>query len=181
MGGQSDQEKAAEKQYNQVSSFNPTVRNRFANMRLPYAPGGMLPEYNKATASGMRDIQKQTGTNVKQAQKSTAAGLQSRGMGGSILEDAIGKARAQEAEGGTNAIRKFMTSRLSGIPNIMNLANQTQMGLTGKQQGVDFQNIANMFNKFGAQGAALGGLSDDTWLDDTLAVGNTVGNFIPLI
>lgn len=180
-GGESDQEAASKKQYEQISRFNPTVQNRFNNLNLPFSPAGMLPAFNRATEAGVRDIGKQTGSNVKRAQKSTAAGLQSRGYGGSILEDAIAKARSSESEKGTNAIRSLLTSRMAQIPGIMNQANRTQLALTQGAQGADFQNIANMFNKFGAQGAAIGGLSDDTWFDDLLAVGNTAGQFIPLI
>jgi len=180
MGGESEQEKAAKRQYQQVSAFDPRVRNRFEGLNLPFAPESLLPAFKKGTTSGVRDLRKQTGTNVKQAQKSTAAGLQSRGFGGSILEDAIAKARARESETGTNAIQRFLTSRLGQEPGVMDLANRTQLGLTGAQQNVDFSNIANMFNKFGAQMGAIGGLSDDTLLDDLLALGNTAGGFIPL-
>jgi len=180
MGGKSDQEKASEKQYADISKFNPTVQNRFEGNVLPHAPNSFLPAFNQATQAGVKDLGRQTGKNIKTAQKSTTAGMQSRGYGGSILQDAIAKARAGESETGTNAIKNLLTQRLGMLPGVMGAANQQQMGLLGAQQGVDFGNIQNMFNKFGAKGGAIQGLSDDTWLDSLLAVGNTAAGFVPL-
>lgn len=182
MGGQSDQEKAAERQYQEISRFNPNVRNRFDQPGLlPHDPGSLLPAHRRATEKGVRTLGSQTDKNIKTAQKSVTAGGQSRGLGGSILEDAVAKARAKESEGGTSAINKFLTNRLGQESNVMNQANQTQLALTGGAQGADFENIMNMFRKFGAQGGAISGLDDSTFLTDLLAVANTAGNFVPLL
>ena len=63
----------------------------------------------------------------------------------------------------------------------MSEANKQGLALTGAQQGVDFQNIMNMFQKFASMGGAIGGLDDDTFLDELFAGLNTASNFIPLI
>jgi len=181
MGGQSDQEKAAQNQYNQVSGFNPNVKNRFDNFNLPYDPKSLVGSFNHATSAGVNTIKRNTKSKVNAAGKSAAAGLQSRGYGGSVLEDAISKARAKESEGGTKSITSLLTSRLGQLPGVLSSANQQSTIVPRLGQQTDFQNIANMFNKFGLQGNAIQGLSDNTWLDDALAVGNTAGQFLPFL
>lgn len=182
MGGDSEQEKASKGLFGQISGFNPTARNRFDQPGvLPHSPSSFLPTHRTATKSGVGDLRRQTGENVKTAQKSVTAGGQSRGLGGSVLEDAIAKSRATASGQGTNAIRKFLTSRKGQETGVMDVANKTGLALTGAQQGVDFQNILNMFQKFNSMGGAIGGLDDDTFLDDLMAGLNTASNFVPLI
>jgi len=176
MTGKSDRENASEGLFSQIKGFNPSVKNRFDQPGvIPYNPNSFVPAFNRATDKGIADLTKQIDTNVKTAQKSATAGLQSRGLGGSILEDMIAKQRATAQEGGTNAIQRFLTSRQGQLPGVMNLANQTGLNLAQGQQGADFQNILNFFQKFGLLGGAAGGLSDDTTLDDIFAILNTAG------
>lgn len=176
-GGSSDQEKAAEKQYNQIGAYNPTARNRYDKMNLFRYPD-MAKSLDKYTTKAGDKIKGDTATNVNEAGKATAASGQSRGFGGSILQDMITKARTQQAAGGTNALKDLMLKRLSMEPGLMQMDNSNQFAQTGGAQGVDMQNIINMFTKFGAQGNAMAGLDNDTWFDDALAIGNTVGGFI---
>lgn len=181
MSGQSDQEKASGKLYSQVSGYNPKVKNRYDNPNaLPFSGNRMITAFNNATNKGVKDLKRSTTENVNRAQKSTTAGLQSRGYGGSILEDAIAKARAEASGQGTNAIRSLMTNRLNQLPGLMQQGNLNQLAMLSGATGVDFGNVKNMFNKFGMEGGAIQGLSDDTWLDDLLAVANTAGGFVPL-
>lgn len=177
-GGQSDQEKAAEKQYNQIGAFNPTVKNRYDKMNLFRYPE-MAKSVDKYTKAGENAIKTDTATNVAEAGKSTAASGQSRGFGGSILQDMISKAKTQQSAGGTNALRDLMLKRLSMEPGLMQQDNANQFAQVGGASGIDMQNIMNMFRKFGSQQGAMAGLDNGTWFDDLLAVGNTAAQFIP--
>jgi hypothetical protein len=180
MGGKSDQEKAAEGLFGEISQFDPRVKNRFDQPgAVPFRPSEFLPQFDVATEKGVGTLRRQTEKNVKTAAKGTTAGAQSRGLGGSILEDAVAKARARESEGGTSAINRFLTSRAGQRTGAMSEAQRAGMQLTGAQQAVDLQDIMNMFQKFGLKGTALQGLDPDTWFDDILAIGNVVAEFIP--
>lgn len=181
MTGKSDQEKASEGLFSSIKGFDPTAKNRFTQPGvLPHKPSSLLNTFRGATKSGVKDLSRQTDKNVKTAQKSTTAGLGSRGFGGSILEDAVAKSRSTASGQGTNAIRKFITDRKGQETGVKALANKQGLQLTGAQQGVDFQNILNMFQKFGSLGSAIGGLDDDTFLDELFAGLNTASNFVPL-
>ena len=174
MVGNSSKEQASKGLYGDISGFDPNVKNRFDNAGvLPFNPSSLVPAFNRATDKGVSTLKRMSGENVKTAQQSTTAGLQSRGYGGSILEDAIAKSRARTSGQGTNAIQQFLTNRAGQLPGVMNQANQTGLRLTGAQQGVDFQNILNMFRKFGSQQGSIKGLSDTTTFDDILALGKT--------
>ena len=159
MAGKSDQEKAAERQYSTVSKFNPTARNRFEGMQLPFDPKSFGAMFDRGTGAGAQLLKKQTKQDVGAATKATTAGLQSRGAGGSVLQDAIAKARAGVSAGGTNALQKFMVNRLGQKPQVLAGANQQSLAIPQL-----------------AQGESIGMLGDDTWLDDVLAVGNTAAN-----
>jgi hypothetical protein len=181
MGGKSDQEKASEQLFGQISGFDPRVKNRFDDPNLlAFDPKSMVRKFQQGTQSGIDQLKRATGENVKTAQKSTAAGLQSRGLGGSILEDAIAKSRAKASGQGTSAINDLLVKSQQLLPGVMNQANRTSLGVAQGAQGADFQNIMNMFRKFGAQGGALGGLDDSTLFTDILDIGKTAASFIPL-
>lgn len=173
--GSSDQEAAAKKQYNQVSQYNPTVENRYNNAKL-FGAKDMFGKVDEYTKMGEDVIKKDTAGKVKDAGQSTAAAGQSRGYGGSILEDMIAKSKSKANEGGTSALQQLMLKRLGMAPGIMGQANQTELGRLGGATGVDMGNAQNMFNKFAQQMGAIGGLSDDTWLDDLMGGLNTAGS-----
>lgn len=176
--GSSDQEKAAQKSYDQISGYNPTVKNRYNNMNL-FGYKDMSGAADKYTKAGEGVIKQQTLENVKDAGKSTAAAGQSRGYGGSILEDMIAKAKTGAAKGGTSALKDLMLKRLGMVPGMMQQDNANKFGQTAGATGVDMSNVQNMFGKFGMQNNAIAGLSDDTWFTDMLALANTAGGFIP--
>lgn len=178
MSGKSDQEQAAEKQYQQVSHYNPTVANRYNNMNL-FGYKDMASAVDKYTKAGEGAIKQQTLEDVNTAGKSTAAAGQSRGYGGSILEDMIAKAKTGAAKGGTSALKDLMLRRLGMQPGMMQQDNANKFTQTAGATGVDMGNVQNMFNKFGMQNNAIAGLSDDTWFTDLLALGNTAAQFIP--
>lgn len=177
MGGKSDQEKASEKLYGEVSGFNPTAANRFDQPGVvPFGGRELVSEFKKGTKAGVGTLRRATDENVKTAAKSTTAGLQSRGAGGSILEDAVAKSKAKASGQGTTAINDLLAKSQQMLPGVMNQANKTGLALTGAQQGVDMQNIMNMFQKFASSQGAIGGLDADTTLDDILGIANTAGN-----
>lgn len=176
MGGKSDQEKASENLYSDISNINPEVNNRFNNFVYPYSGKQRENAFNKATDKSVKTLKQINQENTAKSGQAAASNYQSRGLGGSILQDAIAKARAKESAGGTSAITKLMTNRLNQLPGLMSTGNKEAFNLTGAQQNVDLQNLMNMFSKFGAQQGAIGGLDSGTWFDDLLATVNTGAN-----
>ena len=181
MTGESERETASKGLFSSIKGFDPTVENRFTKPDvLPHKPSTFLSTFRGATKAGVKDLSRQTDKNIKTAQKSTTAGAQSRGLGGSVLEDAIAKSRAKASGQGTNAIQRFLTSRKGQETGVKESANKQGLALAGAQTGVDFKNIMAMFQKFNSLGGAIGGLDDDTFLDDLFAGLNTASNFVPL-
>lgn len=175
--GSSDQEKAANKLNTDVAGINPTVRNRYDTFKLPNTTGDMMAAADRSTKRGISSLKKQTATNVKTAAGDTAKGAQSRGYGGAILEDMIAKARSRTSGQGTNAMQDLLTKRGQMDPQLMQMGNQNAMQLLAGGQGVDLQNMNNLFQKYGLQGNIVGMLKDDTWFDDVLAIGNMASGF----
>lgn len=182
--GASDQEKAASNIYHNINTYNPTVRNRYDEANL-FGYDKMKAAVDNYTNANKNLIKKNTAENVKEAATSAAAAGQSRGYGGSILEDMIAKAKNKQSAMGTSALNDLLLKRLQMQPGLMQQDNSNQLAKIGGAQSVDFQNVQNMFNKFGLQNNALKGLDNGGWLTDAMAIlntsGNIAGNTLPYI
>lgn len=173
--GASDQEKASSNLYHKINTYNPTARNRYDEANL-IGFDKMKAAVDNYTNTNKNLIKKNTAENVKEAATAAASAGQSRGYGGSILEDMIAKAKNKQSTIGTSALNDLMLKRLQMIPGMMQQDNSNQLAKIGGAQGVDFQNIQNMFNKFGLQNNAIQGLDNGGWLTDAMAILNTSGN-----
>jgi hypothetical protein len=178
--GQSIKEQASNKQYNDVSNFNPAAKNRFDNYQDPYSANAILGATNNATNSAVNNVNLNTKNQVGTAGLNTLRSLRSRGItDGSLVDSAVGNAGDSAMSAGANSINDLYAKNLSIMPGIYDTANKNQFATTQAGQNVDFQNISNFFNKFGIQQSAIAGLKDDTWFDDILNVANTVAKFTP--
>ena len=175
--GQSDQEKAAEGLYNEVGGMNATVKNRFDNYENPYGFEDMSKKVNE-TFSGMENkINRETTDQIDEQQGGAASAMASRGItGGSVLSDTQSKVASDINRSKTNALANLGIGKSSAISGLMEYFNNMEFGKTKAASDVDFGNIRNTMGKYGLKMSALGGLNDDTWLDDTLGVVNSLGN-----
>ncbi len=120
----------------------------------------MMNEINKATNFGISQQRQTAAEQGGQLAQSTAANLQSRGVGGSVLNAAMQRAKLNANKNAGQNIQQLLLRKMMMTPQIMQNMNQ-----------LDLQ-------KLGLQGQLGGQLSDDTWFDDMLAILNTVGNVV---
>ncbi len=118
----------------------------------------MMSEINKSTDYGITQQKQAAAEQGGQLAQSTAANLQSRGIGGSVLASAVQRAKLNANKNAGNNIQQLLLRKMMLTPQIMQNMNQ-----------LDLQ-------KLGMQGQLGGQLSDDTWFDDMLAILNTAGN-----
>lgn len=151
MAGTSEREQAIKSVYNKS----------YAPIRFDYPQ--MMKEVNKATSGGTnlyRQIASQQGAELG---RQAAASLQSRGVGGSVLNAAVQRAKNNANINAGNNIQQLLLRKLMMSPQIMQNLNQ-----------MDLQ-------KLQLQGNIASQLSDDTWFDDMLAILNTAGNVVGAI
>lgn len=146
MAGTSEREKA-------IKTVNAQAQRPF---RFDYPQ--MMGEINKATNKGSQYYRQQAAQQGAELGRQTAASLQSRGVGGSVLASAVQRAKNNANINAGNNIQQLMLRKLLMTPQIMQNLN-----------AMDLQ-------KLRLQGDLAGKLSDDTWFDDMLALANTVGN-----
>lgn len=138
--------------YNKLNSMNTTVTNRWNNYQMPYNGTSMIDMLNRYTSQGSQNLKRQGATNVATATGGAAKRANVAGYGGSIAEDLISGAGENASVGTTNALAGLESNRLSQLPGIMQTANQNQFGITQQGQNADFQNIANLLQKYGLLG-----------------------------
>jgi hypothetical protein len=122
-------------------------------------------------------MNRETSDQIDEQQGGVASALASRGItGGSILSDTQSKVASDINRSKTNALANLGIGKSSAISGLMEYFNNMEFGRNKAASDVDFGNIRNTMSKYGLKMSALGGLNDDTWLDDVLGVGNTLGN-----
>lgn len=146
MAGTSEREKAIKSAYSQAQR----------PVRFDYPQ--MMGEIEKATNKGSQFFRQNAAQQGAEAGRQTAASLQSRGIGGSVLNAAVQRAKNNANLNAGNNIQQLMLRKLMMTPQIM-------------------QNLNSMdLQKLQLQGNLGSSLSDDTWFDDMLAILNTAGN-----
>lgn len=146
MAGASEREKAGKSIYQRAAA------------PLDYGYKEMMQEVAKTTLGGSNFARQNAAELGGEAAKSTAASLQSRGVGGSVLQSAVDRARLGANKQASNTIQQLLLRKMMMNPQLMQIANQ------------------NKFSQLGAMTNASQLLSDDTWLDDMLGILNTAGN-----
>lgn len=146
MAGTSERERALKSVYSQTQR----------PLRFDYPQ--MMGEIEKATNKGTQFYNQQAAQQGAEAARQTAASLQSRGIGGSVLDAAVQRAKNNANINAGNNIQQLMLRKLMMTPEIMRNLNS-----------MDLQKLQLQTN-------AAAKLSDDTWFDDMLALLNTAGN-----
>lgn len=192
--GESDQSRAIKDQNRELGGFqrelkglDVNVKNRFDNYQTPFGYQDVAKILESLEKQGITDINQIADQQIQQGQQDTASRMASQGVtGGSVLNTATNAVRNPV---NTNRFRtvndlKGMTQR--GKMGAMDMENRNKFMTTSAAQNIDLANMDSLFKKFGLrsnvygqqmQGASM--LDPTTWFDDALAIGNTVGNFLP--
>ena len=177
MGGQSAQEKASEKLYNESSNINPNVENRFNNLQDAFGYGDISSNINDIFKTEGDNINRTTNEQIAKEKSGAASSLASRGItNGSVLTDTQSKIASDVNKSKTGALSNLATNKSNILANLKQYFNSLKLQKTGLAQNADQQNYNNLLQKYGIQGNAIGGLDDTTWLDDFLSGLNTAGN-----
>lgn len=179
MAGKSPQEEAQEKFYNEVSGLGTDaskVKNRFDNYSDLFNFEDISGQLNKIFGEGENKINRSTSDLIAETQAGAGRSLASRGItGGSVLTDTESKIASDVNKTKSNALSDLKIGEATSLGDLMKYFNQEKMKKTQLATDVDLSNIRNLFSKFGLEGSAISGLSDDTALDDWLSVFNTAG------
>ncbi len=174
MAGSSEQEKAYKKNYNYISSINPNVRNRFDVYAHAYSAPQMESNLRELFSNYRNIINSRADQQTSDAQQAAVQSLASRGItGGSIITDSLSDIANKVNNARLDSLASLSQNEAASKNDLMRYINELNLRTTQAAQDVDFKNIANLFAKYGLLNQATGGLNDDTWLDDILAVGNT--------
>jgi|GEM_PF-1989911 len=177
MSGQSKQEKAAEKLYGEIGGINPYIQNRFNNYKNPYEYGDISGKIDDVYGGYEDIINRSTAEQIAKQQSGAASSLASRGItGGSVLTDTQSGIASNINKEKSNALSQLGIGKAGQLGDLMQYFNQMKMAQTKAASDVDFGNMSNLFQKFGLKMGALGGLDDDTWLDDLFGILNTAAN-----
>lgn len=179
MGGPSPQEKAGQALFSQIGGTSANVPDLFSGFSYPFSAAKQFGALTDYTNLGTKSIKRQTAENVAGAGSATTSALTSRGYGGSILSDAVGKAREGAAAGGTNALEKLQADRLALLPGIMATANKQAFDVTSAENATNIQNMQNQFQKWAMQQGLLGSFSSSNTLGDVLGGITSVGSLLP--
>ena len=174
---ESPQEKAAREFYNEVGGLKTDVKNRFDNYENPYGFEDISGKIDDVYGGYEDIINRDTAEQIAKQQTGAASSMASRGItGGSILTDTQSKIGSDINKTKTNALSQLGIGKAGQLGDLMQYFNQMKFGTTKAASDVDFGNMANLFKKFGLKGGAIGGLGDDTWLDDILGILDTAAN-----
>lgn len=175
--GESAQEKATQSSYEEIGGMQSQVNNLFEGYRSPFSAENILSSIDDYTNKAIEGVHKRTATDIQRSNKNVGSRLAGSGIkGGAIYEDAIASGENRARLPGARQISSIQEEGLAARPGVFDRANQMDLNITGANQNVLFQNLANLFRKKGMKADAAGMLNDDTWFDDFLATLNTAGN-----
>lgn len=175
--GDSDRDKAADQSFRDIGNINPEVSNLFASYKPKFSAEDILSSIDNYTDTAIGNVHKRTGTNIQRSNRNIGSRLAGQGIkGGAIAEDALAAGENRQRIAGSRQIEGLQEGALAQRPGVLNTSNRLDFNITGANQNVLFQNLANIFKKFGMKAGAGNMLNDDTTFDDFLAVANSLGN-----
>jgi hypothetical protein len=193
MSGKSNQEKAAEKQLQNLGSMQRDITGGKFNASNPFA--GFQPQFNFSDISkqlneifgGAEDIINRDSYNaIAEGQRDATSALASRGItGGSIVDTTRSGVASDIGRQKANALTTLGTNKAQATADLMKYLNQLDVGVKGSQANVDLANQGNILSGLGnnqrLQAGLLGNLDNTTVWDDILSgikVGADVGSAI---
>lgn len=167
MSGSSPREQASSQYYNDVKNINPMVENRFADYKPTYGFGDISKQINDIYGGQEGIINRSTNNRINQQQENAASSMASRGItGGSIISDTQSKIASDINRSKSDALANLGINKAGSFADLMKYINREDFTTTGAAQSADFTNLNNLFQKYGIEKSAIGGLDNTTWLND---------------
>ena len=178
--GESDREKATNQTYEQIKGINADIPNLFEGYKDPHSTGDILGSLDKFTDKSVSNVRKGVASDINRSGSRTGSRFAGRGItSGALLEDALAGGENRIRKGGQNTIEGLYEARLGETPGVLERGNERAFRTKSADQATRFAQLRALFDKFGMQMGAAGNLDPDTWFDDALGIGNTVGNLAP--
>jgi len=167
-------------------AFDPTIKNRFNDYKMPFDYNSMDSNIDKSFNSVAAGINSDARTDIASTKSGTLRSLASRGItGGSVVDDTINKNINPIITNKAKSIRDLGNAKIDKKTALMDLFNKYGIDITKMATDVDLENIMSGFRKQSGLNALtgmnvnnLGNYSDATWLDDALGVVNTGANLV---
>lgn len=174
------------KMYDNLEGLNTTVPNRFDNYSQPFGYEELLKNHTDSYDQQRRLLKGELGNQAAQARTGVSQRLASQGItGGSIFNQAVSQADTQSKRQSLNALNSLGIAQAEGKTDLQKYANESSLRNVSQQQATDFQNVANLLAKYGAQsnilysmGNTAGQLDNTNWgdvLGPLLAAGAKIG------
>ncbi len=191
MGLSSEREKANRSFVREIQNTNTQVRNPFANYNLAFKPLS-ANELNRYTderfEQEINSLRNLIAQRRKEDLRAIAQRLVNQNIAGGLRDAMQQRVSSQYGAQEQNALNQLLTAKTQqAFQNLLTAQDQSRlydtmmMSLLSQMANVDLANVQNNLQKLGLQGQAIQMLDDTTWLDDLLAIGNTVANIIGAI
>jgi hypothetical protein len=167
-------------------AFDPTIKNRFNDYRMPYDFNTMDKNIDANYNGVVAGINSDARADIASTKSGTLRSLASRGItGGSVVDDTISKNTNPIITNKAKSIRDLGNAKIDKKTALMDLFNKYGIDITKMATDVDLENVMSGFRKQSGLNALtgmnvnnLGNYSDATWLDDALGIANTGANVV---
>lgn len=174
-------------QNRRIGANDPNVANRFEGYQDQFGYGAMSQRLKELYKNRMGDMNRGINTDVSRGLSGTTASLASRGItGGSALDEAHERVRGGGRTARATGAARLGAANIEGNLGAMKESNRNKFRSTSAAQGVDMENMMNIFRQFGLQGGNLGqqmgnlqNMDDTTIWDDIMGMAAAVGEIVP--
>ncbi len=185
MGLKSRQEQEAENLYSKIGGMQTSIDNPFAYYKLKSTPletsilDKRTEDIFNTEITNLRSLLNQR---RMEDLRGIAQRLVNQGIAGgtreALQQRVASQYAGQEQQGLSQLLSQKMQQQMQNLltsQQSKQVYDQLMMSLLGNKANVDLSNIKNQMAKYQMQQQLLGFFDDTTWLDDVLAVANTVG------
>ena len=170
-----------------IGSTDFNVDNRFDTYKPQFGYDSMKSSLEKLYSGAVGDVQANKESDISRLQSDSAERLASQGItGGSIMNSAVNNVGTQVRKNAASDIAKLGEAKAGQDIGLQQYSNGLNLDITKMAQDTDFQNMMNLFRKFGLLsgnlsqvGNSIKNYDNTTPFDDALAVANTAAKFIP--
>lgn len=165
-------------------NVNPDYQNRWEGWSPEFNYQKMSKLIDEITQGNIGEVNRQTNLGIQRGQSDLGERMASEGVASSSIAES-GQQRIREGANRNRGtlLQQLYGQGLQGKLGAMSEANKYDVIGTQGAQGVDMQRFQDLLAKYGMRSGLKGqrvgnlqNMSDDTWLDDLMAVLNVGGN-----
>jgi len=174
--GKSERQDQAARLNSQIEGVNTNLKNPFTNYSPETSTTQMIANLDKATNNRIGDVRSMGAQDVADTTTQLTKGIQSRGGGGSAIEDAALKAKSSIGRNTGNIVKDLISNNLAGRTGIEQEGNRSKLATTQAGAQFDLSTLSALFQKLGLLGGNLQNFSGTNTWDDIFGALNAAGN-----